>query len=79
MQNKNNEISMSNNNLFLQVPNSDMVLISLMAKKMGWTIETSESMLEKFISTRPSNVPLSDEEIMDEVRSVRYCKDETDN
>lgn len=70
---------MSNNNLFLQVPTSDMVLISLMAKKMGWTIETSESMLEKFISTRPNNVPLSDEEIMDEVRSVRYCKDETDN
>lgn len=70
---------MSNNNLFLQVPTSDMVLISLMAKKMGWTIETSESMLEKFISTRPSNVPLSDEEIMDEVRSVRYCEDETDN
>ena len=68
---------MSNNNLFLQVPISDMVLISMIAKKMGWTIETSESILEKFLSTRPNDVPLSDEDIMNEVRSVRYCNDES--
>lgn len=70
---------MSNNNLFLQVPASDMVLISMIAKKMGWTLETAESILEKFLSTRPADVPLSDEEIMNEVHSVRYCDDENSN
>lgn len=70
---------MSNNNLYLQVPTSDLVLISMIAKKMGWTLESAESILERFISTRPADVPLSDDEIIEEVRSNRYCDDENNH
>lgn len=64
---------MSANNLYLNVPNTDMALISLLAQKMGWTIETNESLLERFLHSRPTNVPISDEDIMNEVRAVRYA------
>ena len=34
----------------------------------------NDSVLEKFIKTRPKNVDLSDDEIMEEVRTIRYTK-----
>lgn len=64
---------MSTNNLYLKVPNADVVLVSMLAQKMGWTIETNDSIMDHFINTRPTDVPLSDEDIMNEVRAVRYA------
>ena len=33
-----------------------------------------DSVLDKFIETRPKDVDLSDEEIMEEIRTIRYSK-----
>jgi hypothetical protein len=41
---------------------------------MGWEVHVRKSFLDKYIETRPKNVDLTDEEIMDEVRAVRYGK-----
>ena len=40
--------------------------------RFGWQSETREQMLEEFMQTRPRNVNLSEEDIMNEVRAVRY-------
>ena len=45
-----------------------------LAKKMGWSIETKESLLKNYISKRPTKVELSDEDIMEEINAVRYRK-----
>ena len=41
---------------------------------MGWEVQTRESLLDSFIKSRPAKQALSDEEIMDEVRAVRYSR-----
>lgn len=56
---------MSTNNLYLQIPNTDIALVSMLAQKMGWKIETSDSLLERFVNSRPTNVPLSDDSVND--------------
>jgi hypothetical protein len=42
--------------------------------KSGWNSRNSEdrALLREFIKTRPKNVPLTDEEIQEEVNIVRY-------
>ena len=37
-------------------------------------IVDKDSVLEKFIETRPKNIDLSDDEIMEEIRAIRYTK-----
>jgi len=56
----------------LNIPKSDMRFFREFVTKMGWVVETKESALQKFISSRPQNVNLSDEEILSEVYAVRY-------
>ena len=67
-----NKETMANNNVILNVPASDMAMITKLAEKMGWTIQNCDSIMKQFIASRPTNVPISEEEIMAEVRSVRY-------
>ena len=64
--------NMANNNVILQVPTSDMAMITMLAKKMGWAIQSSDTILKQFIESRPSNVPISEDDIMEEVRAIRY-------
>ncbi|MDR1830059.1 MAG: hypothetical protein LBQ76_04735 [Candidatus Fibromonas sp.] len=42
--------------------------------KSGWNPKNSEdrALLRKFVQTRPKNVPLTDEDIQEEVNMVRY-------
>lgn len=40
----------------------------------GWQAETREEILERFVKIRPAVPPLSEEEIIEEVKSVRYKK-----
>ena len=61
-------------NLYVTIPQSDTVFFQLFAKKMGWSVENKTELLRKYIASRPKNVPLTDEEIMEEVRAVRYAK-----
>ena len=43
-----------------------------LVQKMGWEVQTREELLDSFIESRPEKSSLSDEEIMNEVRAVRY-------
>lgn len=54
------------------IPSSEMKFFQELAKKMGWEIRTPERVLDAFISSRPKDVDLTDDEIMEEVREVRY-------
>jgi len=60
--------------LVQNVPQTDVSFLEVLAKKAGWTFRTKESVLENFIQTRPKQVALSDEDILEEVYAVRYAK-----
>ncbi len=57
---------------YINVPQADMKFLKELVKKMGWTVERKESLLKKYISKRPSKVDLSDDDIMEELKAVRY-------
>jgi hypothetical protein len=61
-------------NIYLNVPQSEIGFIMTLAQKMGWEVETKTDLLRRYIASRPKNVNLSDEEIMEEVNAVRYSK-----
>ena len=61
-------------NIYLNVPQSEVGFITTLAKKMGWEITTKADLLQKYINSRPKNVDLQDEEIIEEVRAIRYSK-----
>ena len=60
--------------IYVKMPQSDMVFFQLFADKMGWQVENKNDLLRQYIASRPKNVDLTDEEIMEEVRNVRYAK-----
>jgi hypothetical protein len=59
-------------NIYLNIPKTDMLFFNELAKKMGWGVETKENSLQKYISSRPKNVDLSENEILSEINAVRY-------
>ena len=58
--------------IYLTIPKSDMSFFQQFIKKMGWKMQTKEERLDEFIASRPHDVPLNDEEILNELREVRY-------
>jgi len=58
----------------VKMPQSDMDFFQFFAKKMGWLIENETDLLDKYIASRPKNVDLTDDDIMAEVRAVRYAQ-----
>jgi len=60
--------------VFIRVPAVDWSLLKELIRKFGWQAETREELLDRFVSTRPSNPEISEEEIMDEIKAVRYHK-----
>lgn len=61
-------------NVCLNIPKSDMKFFRELAKKMGWTVESKESVLKKYAESRPKGADLSDDDIMAEINAVRYQK-----
>ena len=59
--------------VYVNVPTVDWSLFRELIRKFGWQAETREQLLDRFIVSRPANPGISEEEIMDEVRSVRYA------
>lgn len=57
---------------YINIPLSDWKFFKELVRKMGWEVQTREELLDSFIESCPENPPLSDEEIMNEVRAVRY-------
>ena len=60
--------------VFVNVPTVDWSLFRELIRKFGWQAETREELLGRFINGRPTNPAISEEEIMDEVKAVRYTK-----
>ena len=58
----------------LNIPKSDFRFFQELVVKMGWKAETKENALRKYIASRPKGVKISDNEILSEVRAVRYGK-----
>ena len=59
--------------VYLNIPRADWTLLQELVNRFGWQSETREQMLEEFMQTRPMNVDLTEEDIMNEVRAVRYA------
>ena len=60
--------------VYVKMPQADRVFFQLFADKMGWLVENKTDLLHKYIAARPQNVDLTEEDIMEEVRAVRYAK-----
>ncbi len=60
--------------VFLNVPVDDWALLQELIRKFGWQFETREQLLDRFCSSRPQQPTLTEEEIMEEVKAVRYGK-----
>ena len=58
--------------LVLSVPVQDAAFIETLALRMGWKMRRRRTSIERFINSCPKDVPLSDEEIQEEVNAVRY-------
>ena len=63
-----------NREIYVKMPETDMVFFQLFADKMGWAIENKQNIWDEYIKNSPKNIPLSEEEIMEDVRAVRYEK-----
>ena len=59
--------------VYVNVPAVDWSLFRELIRKFGWQAETREQVLDRFVGSRPTNPGISEEEIMDEVRAVRYA------
>ena len=60
--------------IYVRMPQSDIRFFQQFAKKMGWLIENKQTLWDNYIKNSPTNVELTEEEIMEEVRAVRYAK-----
>jgi len=60
--------------VYVNIPAVDWSLFRELIRKFGWQAETREQMLDRFISSRPKEPALNEEEIMNEVKAVRYEK-----
>lgn len=60
--------------VYVNVPLVDWSLFNELIRKFGWKAETREKLLDRFIESRPETPEMSEEEIMNEVRAVRYAK-----
>lgn len=58
--------------VFLSVPKADWKLLKELIRKFGWQVETQEQLLERFANSRPVVPPVSEDEIIEEVKAVRY-------
>ena len=60
--------------LVLTIPSQDLKIIETLAARMGWTVRSKRSIVQKFIDSCPMKPMMADEEIAAEVNAVRYGK-----
>lgn len=60
--------------IYLNVPMTDWLLLKELIRKFGWQAETREQLLDRFVKSRPKSPVLTEEDIMEEVNTVRYKK-----
>lgn len=58
--------------LIIKVNNkSDYKFLLDLSKRMGFEIETLSEKITKYIKSSPKEVPLTDEDILNEIKSIR--------
>ena len=60
--------------VFIDIPQSEMMFFQFFAEKMGWQINSKQRIWDEYMKSSPENIDLSEEEIMEAVRAVRYGK-----
>ena len=60
--------------IYVRMPQSDIRFFQQFAKKMGWVVENKQILWDNYIKNSPTNVDLTDDVIMEEVRAIRYAK-----
>jgi hypothetical protein len=60
--------------ILVDIPQSDMIFFKLIADKVGWQFKSRQNLWDEYLKNSPKNIDLSEEEIIDEVRAVRYGK-----
>jgi len=60
--------------LVLTIPTQDLGIMETLATRMGWTVRSKRSIVQKFVDSCPKTPMMSDEEIAAEVNAVRYGK-----
>lgn len=63
---------MASTNFTISVPQADAPLATIIAERMGWTINDCDTLIKQFSASRPKNVPITEDEIIEELRAVRY-------
>ena len=58
--------------VLVDIPQSDMVFFKLFADKFDWHYNVRQNLWDEYIKTSPQNVELSDDEVINMVRTVRY-------
>lgn len=56
------------------IPKSDVKLFKQLMNKLSCAVSDKEAMLDEYIQSRPENIEISDEEILQELDFVRYSK-----
>ena len=60
--------------LVLTIPSQDLEIIETLATRMGWTVRSKRSIVQKFIDSCPQKPMATGDEIAAEVNAVRYWK-----
>ena len=60
--------------IFVDIPQSEVIFFQYFADRMGWQFKSKQSLWDEYIKNSPENTDLSEEEIIEEVRAVRYGK-----
>ncbi len=61
-------------NVSVNIPKADLKFFRELAAKMGWVLNTRESLVQRYLKSRPTDVCLSDDDILAELKAVRYKK-----
>ena len=60
--------------ILVDIPQSDIIFFKFFADKLGWQFKSKQILWDEYLSSSPENIDLLEEEIMEEVRAVRYGK-----
>ena len=60
--------------ILVDIPQSDLIFFKLFADKLGWQFKSKQTLWDEYLKSSPDDVDLTEEEIMEEVRAVRYGK-----
>ncbi len=59
----------------VDIPKDDIKLFKIVAHRFGWKLSYDrDALVDEFIDMLPTEPQLSEEEIMEEVKAVRYGK-----